>query len=64
MLTPQQKVIRLGSSDNRARVLGVSRVADNSRAMLVSLDREPTDDELRRLHDLLRSPPSSSHSLN
>lgn len=36
-------------------VKGVSRVADNSRALLLSLLVEPTDDEIRSLHDFLRN---------
>jgi hypothetical protein len=37
------------------RAMGVGRVADNAQAVLVMLRRPPTDDELRALHDLLRS---------
>jgi hypothetical protein len=33
------------------RALGVSRVADNPKAVLVSLARPPIDYELRALHD-------------
>lgn len=36
------------------KVQGVSRVADNEKALLVSFTRRPTDDEIRTLHDLLR----------
>ncbi len=35
-------------------VMGVSRLGDNDKALLVSFTRKPTDDELRRLHDRLR----------
>jgi hypothetical protein len=36
------------------RVRGVSRVADNERALLLSMDSRPTDDDLRALYDWLR----------
>lgn len=36
------------------RVHGVSRVADNPCALLLLLMREPTDDDLRNIHDALR----------
>lgn len=38
------------------KVRGVSRVADNSKALLVSFDREPTDDDIRALHEGLKPP--------
>lgn len=38
----------------RARAIGVSRMLDNKKALLLSLDREPTDDDLRRIHEALR----------
>lgn len=37
------------------RLWGVSRVADNEQAVLLSFDRRPTDDELRDIHERLRS---------
>lgn len=37
------------------KVRGVSRVADNPKAVLVTLDVEPTDGDLRRLHEVLRA---------
>lgn len=41
--------------ENQAlRALGVGRMADNTKAILVSFNRAPTDDELRGLHELLR----------
>jgi len=40
------------------RVYGVGRDAEYPRALLVDFDRVPTDDELRALHDLVRSPPA------
>lgn len=36
-------------------VLGVGRMFDNKKALLVSMEREPTDDELRAFHDALRA---------
>jgi hypothetical protein len=33
--------------------LGVSRLADNSRALLISFRGVPSDDDIRRLHDFL-----------
>jgi hypothetical protein len=38
----------------KARAIGVSRMFDNKKALLLSLDREPTDDDLRRIHEALR----------
>jgi len=35
-------------------VLGVGRMADNPRAVLLTLRREATDDELRQLSEVLR----------
>ena len=35
-------------------VRGISRLADNPRAVVLSLDRPPTDDEMRAIHNLLR----------
>lgn len=35
------------------RVRGVGRVADEPRALLLSLNERPTDDEIRALHDHL-----------
>lgn len=35
------------------RAVGVSRMADNPQAVLLMLDREPTDEELRTLHAAL-----------
>lgn len=40
--------------DGWPRATGVSRMVDNSKALLVSFVREPTDDELRALHERLR----------
>lgn len=45
--------------------VGVGRMADNEKAVLVSFVRPLTDDELRKLHDVLRAlsnaaPPSAS----
>jgi len=36
------------------RVLGVSRDAENGQALMLSLTRVPTDDELRAIHEALR----------
>ena len=38
-----------------AKVLGVGRDADNAKVLVVYFEREPSDDDLRRTHDLLRS---------
>lgn len=35
------------------RAVGVGRMADEPRAILVSFERELTDDEMRRLHGML-----------
>lgn len=51
---PDPRLTRLSEANAPPRVLGVSRVADNQRAILVSLDRSPTDDEMRALHDAMR----------
>lgn len=37
-----------------SKVMGVGRMADNDRAVLVMLKQQPTDDELRGLHQFLR----------
>lgn len=39
----------------KLRAFGVSRMADNERAVLVSFDRAPTDDELGDIHEALRA---------
>lgn len=36
------------------RIRGVGRVADEPRALLLTLNERPTDDEIRVLHDHLR----------
>jgi hypothetical protein len=41
------------------RIHGVSRVADNPCALMLFLMREPSDDDLRRIHDALRRASSS-----
>jgi|HubBroStandDraft_6_1064221.scaffolds.fasta_scaffold232958_3 hypothetical protein len=35
------------------RLLGISRVGDNDKSLLVSLSRRPTDDEMRNVHAAL-----------
>lgn len=37
------------------RAIGVSRLFDNDRALLLILDRKPTDEELRAVHEHLRT---------
>lgn len=37
------------------KVRSVSRVADNPKVVLVTLDVEPSDGDLRRLHEVLRA---------
>jgi hypothetical protein len=37
------------------RLWGVSRVADNEQALMLSFDRSPTDDELRAIHERFRA---------
>lgn len=39
------------------KVRGVGRVEDEPRAVLVMLNEQPTDDELRNIHEFLRSWP-------
>ena len=34
-------------------LLGISRMADNNKAILISFKESPTDDQLRALHDKL-----------
>jgi hypothetical protein len=43
------------SFDVLPAVTGVSRVADNDRALLVSFRGQPTDDALRALHETLKA---------
>lgn len=49
------------------RVIGAGRMFDNDRAVLVMLDRRPSDDELRALHQFLCSfgwtPPALEDSI-
>lgn len=33
---------------------GIGRVSDNAQVLIVFFDREPTDDEMRAVHDALR----------
>lgn len=40
---------------NDVYVKGVSRMVDNDRALILSLTRALTDDEMRRIHEWLRS---------
>ena len=39
---------------SEGKVNGVGRMADNPRAVLVTLSVEPTDDEMRDFHEFLR----------
>lgn len=43
-------------------ILGVSRVADNPRAVLLILRHEPTDDDLRSIHFALATAPTTSEA--
>lgn len=45
--------VRRGASV-ATKVQGVGRIADNPRALLVILSAEPSDDDLRSMHDFLR----------
>jgi hypothetical protein len=44
-----------GNDAGWPRVYGTARVADNARCLLVSLEREPTDDELRAFDDAIKA---------
>jgi len=39
---------------SKLRLWGTSRIADNVRVLMLSFDREPTDDELREIDDYLK----------
>jgi len=41
-------------SEDELQVSGVGRMGDNSKALLVSFNRTPTDEELRTIHDKLK----------
>jgi hypothetical protein len=41
------------------KVRGVGRMFDNDKALLVMLDKKPTDDELRAMHAALRDEPAA-----
>lgn len=43
-----------GGGGGSLRALGVGRVADNPRALLVALSDEPSDDDIRRIYERLR----------
>lgn len=43
--------------DDPVKCLGVSRDAENDQAIIVSLSRRPSDNELRGLHDFIRDWP-------
>lgn len=36
------------------RVMGVSRVADNDKVLMISFNRKPTDDKIREIHEKLK----------
>jgi acetone carboxylase gamma subunit len=42
------------------RVWGISRMADNAKAILVSFVEPLTDDQLRAFHDSLRAAPAAA----
>lgn len=46
------------------KVQGVGRMADNPRAVLISLDERPSDDDLRDLHEFLRTWRADGSSLD
>lgn len=35
------------------KIVGISRMFDNDRALLLCVDRRPSDDDIRNIHDLL-----------
>ncbi|EKS26714.1 hypothetical protein [Afipia felis] len=41
-------------------IIGVGRMFDNEKALLLICNRKPTDDELRAIHDLLRTDRSAT----
>ncbi|WP_406646942.1 hypothetical protein QEZ52_00490 [Aliisedimentitalea scapharcae] len=45
--------------DSALRVLGVGRDADNGRALSVMLSEEPSDNDVRMIHDFLKPPTCS-----
>jgi hypothetical protein len=36
------------------QIVGISRVADNEKVLLLSLAVKPTDDDMRKIQDILR----------
>jgi hypothetical protein len=44
------------SLPSNPKVRGVSRMGDNPKALLVCFDREPSDDDIRALHEALKPP--------
>lgn len=46
------------------RILGVGRDAENRKALSISLSVEPTDDDIRMIHDILTPPTMSPHQID
>lgn len=44
------------------KVLGISRVGDNEQALMILLSREPTDDEMRDIHDAIKGEGCARHA--
>lgn len=42
--------------DSDLRVLGIGRDAENPKALSLAMNAEPSDDDIRMVHDMLRAP--------
>lgn len=46
--------LEAAANKNRARAVGVGRDEGNAKSLIVYFDKEPTDDDMRRVHTVLR----------
>lgn len=54
----------MNAANDSVRVIGIGRVRDDPRALELNFTGKPSDDDMRRIHDLLRDgPPSNDDAL-
>jgi len=54
----------MNAANDSLRVIGIGRVRDDPKALELNFTGRPSDDDMRRIHDLLRDgPPSNDDAL-
>lgn len=50
----------MNAANDSVRVIGIGRVRDDPKALELNFTGKPSDDDMRRIHDLLRDGPPSN----